>query len=251
MASMRVLILGGTTEASALARLVATWPRIEATLSLAGVTARPAAAPIPTRIGGFGGIGGLSDYLVRERFEAVIDATHPFASQMSRHASEACAGLDIPLLALTRAPWSAVAGDRWIDVANADDAPAALGEAPKRVFLTVGRLSLSAFIKAPQHSYLVRTIDKPQGLDKLPACEFVLDRGPFAVGDEERLMRCAKIEIVVSKNSGGDATYAKIVAARRLGLPVVMIRRPKAAPTPTVCTPEYALDWLERHRRAL
>jgi precorrin-6A/cobalt-precorrin-6A reductase len=247
---MRVLILGGTSEASALARLVAACPRIEATLSLAGRTARPAVAPIPVRIGGFGGVSGLSDYLTRQRIEAVIDATHPFAASMSRHVSEACASLDIPLLALTRVPWSTVAGDRWIDVANADEAVAALGEAPKRVFLTVGRLSLSAFTKAPQHSYLIRTIDKPEGLDKLPSCQFLLERGPFALEDEEGLMRSMNIDIVVSKNSGGDATYAKIVAARRLALPVIMIRRPKAAPTPAVCTAASALDWLVRHRHA-
>jgi precorrin-6A/cobalt-precorrin-6A reductase len=247
---MRVLIMGGTSEASALARLVAAWPRIEATLSLAGRTTKPAAAPIHTRVGGFGGVSALSDYLTRERIEAVIDATHPFAARISRHVSEACASLDIPLLALTRAPWSAVAGDRWIDVADANEAAAALSEAPKRVFLTVGRLSLSAFVKAPQHSYLIRTIDKPDGLDGLPIRELLLDRGPFTLEGEEGLMRSMGIEIVVSKNSGGDATYAKIVAARRLGLPVIMIRRPKAVPTPAVCTAESALDWLERHRRA-
>jgi precorrin-6A/cobalt-precorrin-6A reductase len=247
---MRVLILGGTTEASALARLVASRPEIEAALSLAGRTAKPAVPPIPLRIGGFGGADGLTDYLARKRIEAVIDATHPFAVQMSRHASEACGKLDIPLLALTRAPWGAIAGDLWIDVADAVEAASSLGDAPKRVFLTVGRLSLSAFINSPLHTYLIRTIDSPEGLDGLPNCQLLLQRGPFAVEHEESLMRSMKIDVVVSKNSGGDATYAKIIAARRLRLPVVMIRRPKPVPNQAVSSPQSAFDWLERHRRA-
>lgn len=246
---MRILILGGSTEASALARLLHGRGEIEARLSLAGRTAQPAPAPVPMRIGGFGGIAGLAAYLAGEGIEAVVDATHPFAAQMSRHAKEACSALGIPLVALTRAPWQPVAGDRWAEVADAGEAAAALGQAARRVFLTVGRLSLPAFAAAPHHYYLIRAIDEPVGLAGLPHHDLVLARPPFTVEGEERTMRMAKIDVVVSKNSGGAATYAKVDAARRLGLPVVMIRRPKPAETPALHEPEAVLDWIAHHAR--
>ncbi|MFI5010991.1 MAG: cobalt-precorrin-6A reductase [Hyphomicrobiales bacterium] len=247
---MRILILGGSTEASALARLLCGRSEIEARLSLAGRTAQPAPAPVPMRIGGFGGVAGLAAYLTGEGIEAVVDATHPFAAQMSRHAKEACSTLGIPLVAFTRAPWMPVTGDRWIEVADATAAAAALDRLARHVFLTVGRLSLPAFAAAPQHHYLIRAIDEPAGLASLPHHELVLARPPFTVDSEERTMRLAKIDIVVSKNSGGAATYAKIEAARRLGLPVVMIRRPKPVETPALHEPAAVLDWIARHGRA-
>jgi precorrin-6A/cobalt-precorrin-6A reductase len=243
-ASMRVLILGGSSEASALARLVAGRPGIEATLSLAGRTRSPAAAPIALRIAGFGGVDGLIAHLRSERVEAVIDATHPFAAQMSRHAAEACARAGLPRLVLTRAPWAAREGDCWIEVEDAPAAAAALGQAPRRVFLTLGRLSVPAFAAAPQHRYVIRAIEPPQGLDALPDQRLILARPPFAVEDEERLMRDEGIDILVSKNSGGAASYAKIEAARRLRLPVVMIRGPKPEQGPAVHEPEEALAWI-------
>jgi len=201
-------------------------------------------------MGGFGGIAGLAAYLADERIEAVIDATHPFAVQMSLHAKEACSAHGIPLIALTRAPWKPAARDRWIEVADAAAAATVLGLSARRVFLTVGRLSLPAFAVAPQHHYLIRAIDEPEGLASLPHHELMLARPPFTVESEERTMRVAKIDIVVSKNSGGAATYAKIDAARSLGLPVVMIRRPKPAETPALHDPAAVLDWIEHHRRA-
>jgi precorrin-6A/cobalt-precorrin-6A reductase len=247
---LRMLVLGGSSEASALARLLADRPDIEATLSLAGRTARPTPTPIALRSGGFGGVPGLIDYLESREVEAVVDATHPFAARMSLNAKEACARLRLPLVALTRAPWKPVDGDHWIEVADAAEAASALGEAPRRVFLTVGRLSLPAFALAPFHHYLIRAIDEPQGLDALPHRDLVLARPPFTFEGEKRLMRDAKIDMLVSKNSGGEATYAKIVAARHLGLPVVMMRRPKPAGTPALHDPAQALAWALRHRRA-
>jgi len=248
--AMRVLVLGGSSEASAIARLLAERPGMEATLSLAGRTAQPANAPIAMRIGGFGGVDGLIEYLSRHGIEAVIDATHPFAAQMSRNVKEACARLSLPLIALTRPPWKPVPGDRWIDVADVAAAVSSLREAPCRVFLTLGRLSLPAFAVAPFHHYLIRAIDRPDGLEALPRHELILARPPFDIEGEERLMHDKRIDVLVSKNSGGEASYAKIVAARRLGLPVVMIRRPKAAGTPTLDDPAQALAWIERHGRA-
>jgi precorrin-6A/cobalt-precorrin-6A reductase len=241
---VRVLILGGTSEARALATRISEMPEIEAVLSLAGRTREPQAQPIATRIGGFGGIDGLCAYLHAKRIERVVDATHPFAVQMSRHSAMACARLDIPLLILRREPWQKHADDNWTEVANLGEAVRALGEAPRRVFLTIGRLGLAAFAGAQQHFYLTRTIDPPDNLAALPNHQLILARGPFAVEDEERLMRDASIDVLVTKNSGGRGVYAKIIAARRLGLPVIVITPPLRPDAPVVHDVESVLRFL-------
>ncbi len=229
MKRLRLLVLGGTTEASALARRLAGDPAVEALLSLAGATARPAPAPIPQRIGGFGGASGFANFLRAETIDAVVDATHPFAARMSANAVEACRLTATPLIVFTRPPWAREPDDRWTDVATMDAAVEALGAARKTVFLTQGRLQLAAFARAPQHRYIVRAIDRPTEIDALPDCKLVLARGPFALADELRLMRTEKVETLVTKNSGGRATYPKIEAARALGIEVVMVERPPAA----------------------
>jgi precorrin-6A/cobalt-precorrin-6A reductase len=246
---MRLLILGGATEASALAAAVAGRKDIEAILSLAGRT-RPAPAPIPMRIGGFGGVAGLSAYLETAGIDAVIDATHPFAAQMSRHAAEACAVARIPLLAFTRPPWRREAGDRWIEVETMAEAAEALGSEPRNVFLTQGRQQLGAFAAAPQHRYLVRAIERPDELDALPHHRLILARGPFKLADEETLMREERIEFIVAKNSGGEATYAKIEAARHLGVLVVIVQRPAKPAVEQTDRLAEVLDWIEAHRGA-
>jgi precorrin-6A/cobalt-precorrin-6A reductase len=241
---VRVLILGGTSEARALAARVAKLPDVDAVLSLAGRTREPQVQPIATRIGGFGGIDGLCAYLQAERIERVVDATHPFAAQISRHGATACARLGIPLLILAREPWQKQADDNWTEVANLGEAVRALGHTPKRVFLTIGRLGLSAFARAPQHFYVARTIDPPDDLAALPHHQLTLARGPFAVEDEERLMREASVDVLVTKNSGGSATYAKMIAARRLRLPAIVIMPPPRPHAPVVHDVEGALRFL-------
>jgi precorrin-6A/cobalt-precorrin-6A reductase len=241
---MRVLILGGTSEARTLAAHVAEWPDVDAVLSLAGRTRQPQTQPIATRIGGFGGIGGLCAYLRAHQIERVIDATHPFAAQMSRHAAAACQRLDIPLLILTRAPWQKGPGDDWTEAANLDAAVRALGDTPRRVFLTIGRLGLAAFAGAPQHFYLIRAIDPPKEIGALPRHELILARGPFAVEDEESVMGGAAIDVLVTKNSGGPATYAKMIAAQRLSLPAIVIAPPPPPKAPVVHDIEEALRFL-------
>ena len=223
---MRILVLGGTTEASRLARALADRPDIEATLSLAGRTIDPAAQPIPTRVGGFGGAAGLAAWLREHRIDALVDATHPFAAQISRNAAEAARETGTPIVAFVRPPWSREPGDDWIEVADLDEAARALGEAPRRVLLTTGRLGLDHFTASPQHHYLIRTIDHPGDLPGLPDHQLLLDRGPFDLAAERDLMTRERIDIVVTKNSGGAATYPKIVAARELGLPVVIVQPP-------------------------
>jgi precorrin-6A/cobalt-precorrin-6A reductase len=245
---MRILILGGTSEASALARALVGRADLEPELSLAGRTQSPAAPPISHRLGGFGGAEGLARYLASSRFHAVIDATHPFAKNMSRNAAEACAALALPLVAFTRPPWVAGEGDRWTTVPSAEEAAAALGPTPRSVFLTVGRLSLPAFAAAPQHRYVVRTIDPPAGIDALPDHKLILARGPFEAEAEVRLMREEGVEVLVSKDSGGEATRPKLDAARELGIPVVMIRRPAPPDVPVLHDLDAVLAWIEAHR---
>jgi precorrin-6A/cobalt-precorrin-6A reductase len=241
---MRVLILGGTTEASAIARALAGDARFEPVLSLAGRTRSPVPPPIPWRTGGFGGVAGLAAYLRQEAVDAVIDATHPFAAQMKAHAAEACGS--IPHITVLRPPWEAVPDDRWLRVATMTQAAAALGPVARRVFLTVGQGELAPF--GPPHDYLVRTVDPPADA---PAGAVVLTaRGPFTAEDDRALMLAHGTELLVTKNSGGTAVAGKLAAARALGITVVMVDRPPAPQGPTVPDAASALRWLE-HQAAL
>jgi precorrin-6A/cobalt-precorrin-6A reductase len=244
---MRILILGGTTEASGLAAGLAGQGGLDPLLSLAGRTSDPKPLPIPTRTGGFGGAAGLARFLHEERIEAVIDATHPFAAVMSRNAAEACRATGVPLLALRRPPWTPEPGDRWREVPSMHEAVAALGEAPRRVFLTVGRLELGPFAAAPQHAYIVRTIEPIEDALPVPQVIAIRDRAPFDEAAERALMTRERIDALVTKNSGGTATYPKLAAARSLGIPAVLVARPeKPSGVTEVASVAEALAWLER-----
>lgn len=245
---MRILILGGTTQASQLARALAGRDDVSPILSLAGRTQNPLPVPIPSRIGGFGGVDGLVAFLRAEKIDLVVDATHPFAAQMSAHACAACQRAKIPLLVFSRPAWTPGEGDQWTEVADMEAAVAALGATPRRVFLTQGRLQLAAFAAAPQHFYLVRAIDEPAELALLPRHKFVSARGPFALEDELALMRDENIACLVTKNSGGEATSAKLLAARILGVPVVVVARPPGGDAEQASRLEEVLRWLEAHR---
>ncbi len=246
---MRLLILGGTTEATALCAAVALRPDIAPTLSLAGRTAHPTLPDIPYRIGGFGGVDGLLAYLERQAVEAVVDATHPFAARISAHAVAACARRHVPLVAFTRPAWHPAPGHRWLAVPDLDAAAEALGTASRRVLLTVGRLGLTAFRRAPHHHYLVRTIDPPDAADLPPDHRLVLARGPFGLADERALMRRERIEVLVTKNSGGHGAAAKLDAARDLGLSVIAVDRPVIAGSRReLFRLDEVLGWIEAHR---
>jgi precorrin-6A/cobalt-precorrin-6A reductase len=246
MVSMRVLILGGTTEASELTRLLAADPRFETTVSLAGRTANPKTQPVRTRIGGFGGADGLVDWLTLDATQAVVDATHPYADQISSNAVAACTRLEIPLASIIRPAWQPQPGDTWLTVANAEAAADALGPKPRRVFLTLGRLKLGAFASAPHHHYIARTIDPPGDVALPPDIRLLFGRGPFDLAAETTLLEREKIDLLVSKNSGGAATYAKIEAARRLGIAVVMVARPPKPYGHAFESAEAAIVWLEQ-----
>lgn len=243
-AAGRVLLLGGTGDARALAQRLAGRTGIDVIVSLAGRTENPAPQPVPVRVGGFGGVAGLENYLRAERIAAVIDATHPYAARMSLHAAEACAATGVPLLALRRAPWVPVAGDRWRAAADVPAAVAALGEAPRRVFLALGRNEVRAFEAAPQHAYLVRSVDPVAPPLAVPHAEYVLGRGPFGEANDRAMLQARGIEVIVAKNSGGAATYGKIAAARTLGIEVLLIARPQVPEVPAVDTPAEAEAWL-------
>lgn len=221
-----MLILGGSSEATALALALRDRADVAPVLSLAGRTADPPPLPIKARIGGFGGIEGLTRYLVDEQVDILVDATHPFAAQISRHARAAAAAAGVPLLRVSRTGWTRQDGDRWHYVDDFAEAVRALGTASRRVFLTIGSLNLSAFAAAPHHRYLVRTIDPVSQPALLPDAAYITARGPFARESERDLMRRFDIDVLVTKDSGGAAARAKLDAARELGIEVILIRRP-------------------------
>jgi precorrin-6A/cobalt-precorrin-6A reductase len=247
---MRLLILGGTIEASTFGRRIAGRRDLDPVLSFAGRTRSPMPPPIPFRVGGFGGVAGLKAYLMEHGTDAVIDATHPFAAEMSRNTAVACRDLRVPLAVLTRPAWHKQEGDRWISVADMTAAVRALGERPRTVFLTVGGLQLAAFACAPHHRYIVRTIDPPDAINALPAHRLILARGPFSLEQEVALMRAENVDVLVTKNSGGAATEAKIEAARALGIEVIIVERPAPEAVPTFDTIDGILAWIEAHRPA-
>ncbi|MFH8625779.1 cobalt-precorrin-6A reductase [Streptomyces vietnamensis] len=238
---MHVLILGGTTEARALAGLL--HDRVRVTSSLAGRVASPRLPAGEVRIGGFGGVDGLAAWVREQAVDAVIDATHPFAERISFNAARAAATAHFPLLALRRPGWVPVEGDDWRSVASLEEAARALDGLGDRVFLTTGRMGLAAFAACPQW-FLVRSVDAPDA--PMPArTEILLDRGPFTLGGERELLARHRIDVVVTKDSGGAATAPKLTAAREAGVPVVVVRRPPVPEgVPTAATPEEAAAWV-------
>lgn len=238
-----LLILGGTTEASRLAAAVAK-AGIPATLSYAGRTAHPRTQPIAHRTGGFGGIAGLQAYLGQHGITHVIDATHPFAAQMSRHALAACRAANVPLIALTRPPWQPQPGDTWQTVPDVAAAVRALDGPPARVFLAIGRQNLEDFAAQPQHHYLLRLVDPPAEPPPLPNHTVVVARGPFTPAGDTELMQAHAITTLVAKNAGGDGASAKLEAARTLAIPVIMIARPELPARRNVPSVDAVLHWL-------
>ncbi|MFM9448620.1 cobalt-precorrin-6A reductase [Streptomyces acidiscabies] len=250
---MHVLILGGTTEgrelAAALSGVGAAGSEargvaaelngvrgsasevqkvaVRVTTSLAGRVSRPSALAGDVRIGGFGGVDGLAAWVREHRVDALVDATHPFASRITANAVAAAAVTGVPFVVLRRGGWEAGEGDRWYDAGSLAEAAALLPRLGRRVLLTTGRLELAAFAQVAGAHFVVRSVEAPE--PPLPAdCEVLLARGPFTVEDELRLLRDRRIDVVVTKDSGGAATAAKLSAARELGVPVIVVRRPPA-----------------------
>lgn len=229
-----------------MAKLVAA-TGLKATFSYAGRVANPKVQPLPTREGGFGGVEGLVQYIRDHNISHVIDATHPFAAQMSWNAFEASKQTGVALAALTRPAWQPVAGDNWQVVPDMAGAIAALEGPSQRVMLALGRLHMNDFAAQPQHHYVLRLVDAPEDAPALPKHTVVVARGPFDVEGDIALFKEHDVDVVVCKNAGGTGAAAKIHAARALGLPVIMIDRPKLPARVDCATPEAVLKWVNAH----
>lgn len=238
----RILILGGTADAAKLARALAEMPDLEVVSSLAGRTDAVPDLPGRVRVGGFGGADGLAAYLRAEGIDRVVDATHPFAARISAHAAQACAALGVPRLMLVRPCWRALPGDRWVEVDDMAAAAEALPGLGRRAFLTVGIGEVAAFAPVRGVWFLVRLLAKH--VLPLADCTVVTGKGPFDAQAERNLMAAHAVEVVVSKASGGTATYGKIAAARELGLPVLMVKRPPLPEGERVDSVAAVLDWI-------
>jgi len=243
---MKILLLGGTGEARSLAAAFAVEPGVHVVSSLAG---RITDARLPVgevRQGGFGGTEGLAAWMRDNSVDAVVDATHPFAATMTEHAVEAAREVDVPLLILRRPGWTSAPGDEWHWADTASEAAGLLPALGSRVFLTIGRQGLSAFARIGVWA-LARCVEPPE-----PAptwCELILDRGPYDVDGELELMRQHQIDVLVTKDSGGAQTAAKLIAARELGVPVVVIRRPPLpAGVETVESVDRVVEWVKARR---
>lgn len=240
----RVLILGGTIDATELAARAAAIPGLEVISSLAGRTRQPALSP-NTRMGGFGGVTGLTDYLQKQQIDLLMDATHPFAAEISFNAAAAAALVGIPRLMLIRPAWEPVAADSWLQVASYEAAAIVLPSLAQRIFLTIGRQELAAFAHLQDLWFLMRMVDPPLPDAPLPPGKLLLQRGPFSLEAERSLLQQDEIGAIVTKNSGGEATYAKIIAARELKIPIVMVQRPPVPVGESVADVESAISWLK------
>lgn len=242
-----LLILGGTTEARELAGRLAGRNQFDVTLSLAGRTRAPAEQGVATRSGGFGGADGLAAYLTEHRVTLLVVATHPFAARMPFNAARAAQVAGVPVLSLLRPAWRRQAGDDWVEVDTIAEAVTAIGPVARRVFVTFGRQDLGPLETAPQHHYLIRSIDPVEPPLALLHADYLLSRGPFDAEAEHRLLAERGIEIVLAKNAGGTATEGKIIAARSLGLPVIMVRRPQRPAMREVSSVEAMMTLIEAH----
>lgn len=246
MSAHTLLILGGTSEGRRLAeRAIREFGSgLRVISSLAGRTAEPVAIAGELRQGGFGGAAGLAAYLRDNAVDLLIDATHPFADQISRNAAKAAVSAGVPRLAVVRAPWRARPGDRWIEVADGAAAAETVRTLGRRIWLTLGTADIEAFATLNDHWFLVRRVDPPSAPLPLKHVEILVARGPFALAEEKRILAEQRIEAIVSRASGGAATEAKLDAAREAGIPVVLIARPPPPPPPVVETVDAALHWL-------
>ena len=238
---MTVLLLAGTGDAKRIAQGLAD-AGVAAVASLAGATRAPDALAIPTRIGGYGGAVGFEAYLDAEGITRVVDATHPFAAQITLRTAAICGARGLPYLRLTRSPWVPGAGDDWTEINCEEDAAAHI-PARATVFLATGRQTLARFGNLVGRRLVCRQIDPPDGPFPFAGGEFLIGRPPFSVADEVDLFRRLGVDFLIVKNAGGVASRSKLDAARELGIPVLMIKRPEVPPGPTVESVQEALAW--------
>ncbi|CAI3923918.1 Precorrin-6x reductase (CobK) (PDB:4X7G) [Commensalibacter communis] len=242
----KILILGGTTEASALIQSCVDHVNYDLILSLAGVTKNPVLPPqVTARIGGFGGIVKMAEWMQGNNIHAVVDATHPFAQQITSNAYQAAHIVSIPYLRLERPAWQKEPGDIWHEVKTVEDAVLKLGKDPLRVFVTIGRKELLPFKNGVvPHHYWIRSVDRPDECYLPRHAQLIQAKGPFDEADEIAFLKQHQIDCIVSKNSGGQTVYAKISAARKLKIPVLLIQRPIMESMPRVDTWQQAQQWI-------
>ncbi|MCH7936485.1 MAG: cobalt-precorrin-6A reductase [Proteobacteria bacterium] len=247
MAVKHLLILGGTAEARELARRVAITiaKKVRVTTSLAGRRAKAPALPGEVRIGGFGGVGGLVEYLRENAVDFVIDATHPFSAVISDHANAAATATGVPRLQLLRPLWKLPPAAKWIEADDLADAARDLPRFARRVFLTTGVRGLGAFSGLDDIWFLVRLMDPPAEPPPLARLELIIGKPPFKFEDERAILTDHDIDTLVTKHSGGDATAAKVFAAAEAGVKIVLIRRPPPEPGPVAETVDDAFQWIE------
>lgn len=239
-----ILVLGGTGEARTLAAMLDEAGAAFVS-SLAGRVANPRLPVGPVRIGGFGGADGLREWLIANRIRAVVDATHPFAATMTRNAARAAADAGVPLLRLRRDPWIPSEGDHWVRVPDLPTAAREVRRRGRRVFLTTGRQDVGAFADIDTAWFLIRVVDPPTS-ELPPHHEILRSRGPYHHDAELELLRSRQIDLLVTKNSGGPLTRAKLDAAAELGIEVVVVDRPAEPDLPTVSDAAEARAWLRR-----
>jgi len=240
----RILLLAGTAEARSIASELAQMSGIEAFASLAGATQRPERLDLPTRIGGFGGVAPMIDWVTAEKIDAILDATHPFAAQISQNARLVAQKCGLPYLQVMRPAWRPQTGDKWHEMPDMASAAQALLSG-QRVFLATGRTTLDAFKSRSDCWFLARVIDATQSEFPLQNGHFTRGRPPFSVADEVAVFREAGIDILITKNAGGANSKSKLIAARELGLPVLMIARPAIEPSRIVETVADAMTWVK------
>jgi len=255
----KLLILGGTREAYQLAEnLDKQLPQenLNFISSLAGSTKKPNIPAGKFRTGGFGGLAGLRNFLVKEKISLLVDATHPFAENISKNALLASTDLGLPFLVLNRPPWVKHSNDQWIEVSSLKNAVKYLKNVEKKtgslfstgsIFLTTGNKELWLFQNFLNYHFLVRTVDDPELVSEWPQATFLKDRGPYTLENEIKLLEKHKISMLVAKNSGGISTYAKIEAARHMKIPVLMVRRPEMITAKSCQTVNEAVDWVNLH----
>jgi precorrin-6A/cobalt-precorrin-6A reductase len=235
-----LLLLAGTAEARAIAQAL---QGRDVIASLAGVTRNAPDLPVSTRIGGFGGAAEFADYLDKAQIRAVLDATHPYAARISARSAVVCADKGVPYCQLLRAPWQAEAGDDWTEIARPADAAQHIAVGAT-VFLGTGRQELAQFANLAGRRVICRQIDPPTSAFPFVDGQFLVGRPPFSVADERALFVRLGVDVVVVKNAGGQTSRAKLIAARDLGLPVLMLARPAIGAWPQVATVQEALAWV-------
>ncbi|QIE45953.1 cobalt-precorrin-6A reductase [Pseudohalocynthiibacter aestuariivivens] len=239
---MTLLLLAGTSEAQKLAQALAT-RGVRAVASLAGATRAPRDLPLPVRHGGFGGADGFATYLAAEGITAVLDATHPFAANITARTARVCAAQGVPYCLLLRPGWQAEPGDQWTFIDREEEAAAHIAP-DETVFLATGRQTLSCFANLAPRKVWCRQIDPPEEPFPFEGGQFLVGRPPFSVVDETELFTQLGIDWLVVKNAGGTPSRTKLTAARDLGIPVLMLTRPSPPDAPKVSTVEAALDWV-------